>query len=511
MRKRIVLAGLISFVFHDIFAQGGGYETDALKYSQSTISGSSRTQGLAGTGVATGADISSANINPAGLGLLRKNELSGSLSIGMATTNTNFLGSGKSDGRLYAGIPNIGIAFNKLKDDNESGAYRGGTFAISFTKINNFQNQLSYSGLNNSNSIGDFFVEQANGTKESSFVNDFNSQNNSVSSLASAAYNSGIIDPIYTINQNTHDTIPVPGTSSNYQTRFPADQVRQSETILTKAGMYSWDFSYGGNVKNKFFFGFGLGVVRLNYSYERNFHENITSPNYFNLTDLSIYDTYSAKGYGVNLKAGLIYKPNDIVRFGLSGQTPTYYSINETYSTDFNSILNNQTFPLSLPLGSGQYNLLIPGKISPGIAFFFGKHGFITSEISYINYTGAKYSNSPSQSGYANANDVIKSTYTNTVNVKFAGEFRKDIFRLRAGLAYYGDPYKNGQGLNRSSRALTVGAGIRLKDYYIDGALVHYTTSKSVYQPYTLQNGGQPIATTNSSLNTLNLTLGAYF
>ena len=48
---------------------------DALRYSYPSISGSARIQAIGGTNISLGGDISSAFINPAGLGQFKTNEI----------------------------------------------------------------------------------------------------------------------------------------------------------------------------------------------------------------------------------------------------------------------------------------------------------------------------------------------------------------------------------------------------------------------------------------------------
>ena len=59
-------------------------------------------------------------------------------------------------------IDNLGAVFNKTKDDAFPGKWRGGSFAISFSKVNEFNSEIKYSGQNPNNDILDFYVEDGN-------------------------------------------------------------------------------------------------------------------------------------------------------------------------------------------------------------------------------------------------------------------------------------------------------------------------------------------------------------
>ena len=77
LKKSILVAYSICLSFY-AYAQN---EQDALRYSQNKLFGSARVQGAGGAFGALGADASAVAINPAGIALYRRNELSGSLAV----------------------------------------------------------------------------------------------------------------------------------------------------------------------------------------------------------------------------------------------------------------------------------------------------------------------------------------------------------------------------------------------------------------------------------------------
>ncbi len=517
-----------------ISANSNGYFADALRYSQRSLSGSSRVQGMGGVGVATGADISSININPAGLGLIRKGEMSITGSIGSAASNSVYFGNNNSDMRLFAGIPNFGIIFSGAKDDLQEGDFRGGSFGISFSKINNFQSQVNLDGLNPNNSINDYFAQQGEVIGQTSL--DRQSENFSSSTgfnnLTGAAYYSKLIDVAYRINTNQQgniiDTTFLPHIWSTYS----LFNLQQSEIIKIKNGMYQWDFSYGANYKDKIYFGIGLGLTRINYRRSNEFQETPTQAGRYD--GLNLFSSYTARGGGVNLKGGIIFRPNDAVRIGINFTTPTYLSINENLSGDFTSTVNGEKLTVPL-LNSNAFTMMSPMRVSPGIAFFLGKRGMISGEFEVVNYASARLFNSPGNNFYKGDNQTISNIYQTTANIKLGAEFRYEMLRFRAGYAFYGDPYSNGKvtpfatttGMDRSTNAFTLGFGVRNSDMYFDAALIIYPNVISYYQVYDKVNeniinangtiiplvtpGPAPIAEIKNNLTTLNFTIGTYF
>ncbi|MEQ8560818.1 MAG: hypothetical protein RID18_04855, partial [Cytophagales bacterium] len=78
LRFIIIMLGLCLFqnVQAQIDPNSIGYYQDALRFSSTDRGGTARLQGLAGSGVALGGDLSSVIINPAGLGFYNRSVLS---------------------------------------------------------------------------------------------------------------------------------------------------------------------------------------------------------------------------------------------------------------------------------------------------------------------------------------------------------------------------------------------------------------------------------------------------
>jgi len=137
----------ISFVLTIISFQSDAqsdYYIDAFRYSQSQLVGSARTLGFAGAQSALGADLTSLNTNPAGLGYYRKSEYAISPNFVIPSSNSTANGSGPiSDSKVVFNINNMGIAICGLRDDIVESKWRGGTFALGLTRTMNFQNAFT--------------------------------------------------------------------------------------------------------------------------------------------------------------------------------------------------------------------------------------------------------------------------------------------------------------------------------------------------------------------------------
>ena len=494
-------------------AQYEGYP--ALFGRQLFNGGTARYVAIGGAGTSLGADMSAAYVNPAGLGMYRKSEFSFSPIIGVSGSNASYLGESDHDSKGSFGISNLGIAICSNKDDLDKSDWRGGTFSIGMNKTNSFYNRISFSGTDNA-SMADYFAQLADGT--SSTTLDAQDPNGAgISSLAGLAYWTYLINPVTT-------------GGSQYTDGITDETFAKQATYTTKGSQSTWNISYGGNYKDKLFIGGGLGITTISFKEDLSYTETTQfdstgATNVFNNFTFNDYNTI--KGTGVNFKLGYIYKASDVVRFGTTITTPTYYWMNQQYSSDLTaSYPSNLTDSHGNPLGTQsqstsvgyfKFNYTTPVKIASGISLFAGKAGFISADVEYVPYQLSDLSGrSSSDDKYLKPyNKIVSNTYKNVLNLRVGGEVRIDIFRLRAGLAYLPNPYNYNDNVNRNVAQISGGAGIRVDDVYFDIGVVN-SRFQSSYKTYTLPYNdptipqGSTAISKNSMVNVV-LTMGFYF
>jgi hypothetical protein len=500
--KRLILVGTVglclnlSTLAQDI--QPYGYYIDALRFSQTNLGGSTRIQSLGGSQISLGGDLSLALSNPAGLGFYNRSEFSLTPVLNFKNSESNYLGNTTSDSKTPFNFNQIGIAF-KLKAKEES-AYKGGAFAITLSRINDFNNNYTLEGINEETSIIDSFLEQADGATTDQF---------SGNDVLSLSYDNYLIGPESILNP--------PGPDDVYFTDVNGIPL-QTERIKNEGAQYQWSFSYGGNVNDLVYFGLGLGIVDLDYRSERTYSESfVVDP----LFETELQEVLEISGTGVNGTVGFILKPTPYINIGASFIAPTYYGLDDTYTADMYSDWNNFLYEDAidgdtlLNFVSSQtdilisdYNLTTPWRLNGGVAFFIGKVGFITADVEYIDYSTAKLnSNLFSMQG---DNQAIKQMASSVVNIKTGAEFRINVLRLRAGYANYATAQGALDPLEGNGNVFTGGLGVRLSKYYFDLGVVHNRLSQS-YAPYIVQNGTTPIADISSNNTKIMLTLGFKF
>lgn len=495
---------LVMYVFdyQQAFAQFGYFE-DALRFSQFRSSGSARINGLGGAQMSLGGDISNIHMNPAGLGFFRRSEFSMTPTINNWITESNFLGQVQENRTSNFALPNIGVVIANPKGPLQSGAFRGGSFGISFNRSNYFNTDFGYfSDIEGDISIIDFFLRRADGIPESQIQN---------AGLTGLAYETFLINPI-TVDQGG-SPITNPTQYDSFVLGFPF----QDETIITTGRTSQTTFSYGANFYNKLFVGAGVMFTAANFRRDRRYTEE-----FFNepLITSTLTEFLEMTGGGVSLNFGAIYKPIDQVNIGFNFQSPTWYRLNEQYEAGMVNLFDNFFFePENITLGReeartdivlGTFNLNTPLRLSGGATFFVGKHGFLTADVDFLDYSTARINSrdfNPSDD-----NLEIRRLYGQTVNYRFGGEFRKDIFRLRGGYGFYGDPFRTSD-FDRSAQQFSGGAGVRFNKFYIDFSY-SVMMFDQLYNSFPfIENGINigPITEIRNTINSGSLTFGINF
>src|SRR5580658_4983078 len=110
MKKHISTAAFLLMVAGTALAQN---ETDVLRYSQLTFGGTARSSAMAGSMGALGADFSTLSVNPAGIGVYRRSEISITPQITFQSTGSTYNGTSSDDQKMNMNLGNIGIVLTK--------------------------------------------------------------------------------------------------------------------------------------------------------------------------------------------------------------------------------------------------------------------------------------------------------------------------------------------------------------------------------------------------------------
>ena len=531
MKKRIfwLSLALVAGQAGHAFAQG---PSDALRYSRLQFGGPARTQGIAGANVALGADFGNLTSNPAGLGLFQKSEIHFAPGVGLGQSDSRIDGStgaATNDNKNSFHVASAGAVFATRKADGEEGDWRGGGLALGFTRQADFNSSTNYQG-----SFGlekGSFLERLQpqaGVRPQSYYDDLDAQ------VRANRYTSdiGLAYGAYLANISSYRR---PGTQfgrdSAVVLRRQGATLNQGELVTNSGSLSQFDLGYGANYRDRLYIGGAIGFVSSNFTQNRTLTESDNDPatHFQSLTSTTQLRT---KGSGFNARLGIIVRALDNVRFGASVQTPTYLRLSDTFNESLVgtfSATGSDRVPSDLPVGTGpkvsrpvndyDYTLTTPFRANGGVAVTLGKHGFVTGDVEYVGYQQARLHNDPNAANgddytFTDENAAIRNQYQNTVNLRFGAEGRFDVFRVRAGYARYGDPYRTDANNERAQNFYTAGLGLRQKNFFLDAAGV-YTTFGQNYNPYHVYDAKgvdiAPLIKTDATRYTTTITAGIIF
>jgi hypothetical protein len=495
-------------MIYSLKSNAQSFAESALLFSRSKPGGSARIQAMGGAQISLGGDYSSSLSNPAGLGMFNRSEFAFTPSLNFSNTTSNYLGNSSNASKNNFSLPGFSLAFHKDKGDY---GFLGGTFAVTFNRINDFNRNLSYSGTSEGTSLIDFFISDATGYPATQFDKNGDLYN----TVTELGYDNYLIGESTILDKGNDPT--------EYFTDVTSKPF-QKEDIQTSGKQNQWSFSYGANFNDKFYLGAGIGVTSISYKSKKNYSEIFQNEP---LSDFDLTEDLQITGSGVNITAGGILRATDQLQLGASISSPTYYQLNDTYYATMNShwknfeytdneFINNESAHTDNVVSN--YNLRTPTRISAGATFFFNKKGFITADIEQLNYGKAKYSPvtngvNANSSGisYDSDNQQIRSLYKSTTNVRVGGEFRLEDFRFRAGYNLMTDPFVAKQNdTSRKIQTVSGGLGYRKQNFYIDLAVI-YGFGDNTYRPYRVNTPTSPLVTFSQNKTNVMVTLGFPF
>jgi hypothetical protein len=509
---------------------------DAIRMSWNTPTGTARNQAIGGAMGSLGGEITSLFVNPAGLGMYKKGEFVISPGLSLAKGSGIFRGTDAKSGNKTDF--NLGTSGVVLSWADNAGKWRNKTFALGLNRMANFNNVQYYRGQNNYSSFSEAFAEEfaASGLDISTSL--FDAPLSFGTKLANYAY---LIDTV-TVNGVTEVVgLPQRDAILNGQNAL----LDQERTITTTGGITELSLGYAANMDDKIYFGGSLGIPIVNYSRTSVLREaDATGVTNNNFNYASYTEEYTSSGVGVNAKLGLIFKPAEQIRVGLSVHTPSWYALREQTTGGIEADLENY-FPagenvrratadsIYTQFGAGipdfRYDLVAPWKflisasyVLHEVADVTQQKGFITADIEYVTHGSSRFRSADQQqnSDYFDAvNATVKDIYRGALNYRVGGELKFNTIMTRLGFSYYGNPYaektyaygENNEETIRPRRMnLSGGLGYRNRGIFIDLTYVH-SLNRDVNFPYRLSDKDNTYAALRESNSNVVLTVGFKF
>ena len=454
-------------------------EVDALRYSQNYYGGTARSLAMAGSFGALGGDFSSLSINPAGIGVYRKSELTITPTILFNNTSTRYLGNTSTEDDYKFLLNNFGLVLtNMTKDDDEWVSY---SFGVGYNRLNNFNRDFIMRGTQTSSSLLDWMAVQAN-----------------------IAYFTEDFDPFYAGLAWDTDLLYLDEVADTFTNDIVDDNYGQYQrrSVQESGGIGEYTFSFGANYSDMLYLGATFGLHRLNFSQDVD-HFEVDDAYIIEFFDsFTFREHLNAYGTGYTFKMGLIFKPINLIRLGAAFHMPTFYRISEDYFTSMESNFDPE-FPQAEPLfvrsddNLFDYKVRTPYKLVGSVGFQIP--GFATFNVDY-EFMDYRKTNMESQDyGFYEENDVIHELYTYASNIRAGGEVRLGPIYLRAGAGFYGSPFAELEE-NRSAYTMIYagGLGLRSEGFFLDFGYTMRTVEESYYA-YVLPSARAADITSQSS------------
>jgi hypothetical protein len=334
------------------YAQSLGYQDLGLLFSQDDGNGSARFTSMSGAFGALGGDISSININPAGLAVFKNSVFSGTFNSRNSETISNYYENSLTTKNQFFNLSHAGavLVFDSAYNSDWT------KFAIGF----NYRITKDFA---------DNFLAQGNSTIPT--FRDFPLDNN---------------DP--TIEYNNAD-------EQRFSTNYNGE-------------ISEFNFAFSAVHQEKLYVGLGFNFYSLDFNQFSNLIEFNNDGNGNNL-GANLYQETFTTGSGFSANAGFIYRAHKNFRVGLSYQTPTWFRevLETTNITDNDGFLGNTEITVSnddlvYNNTSGGfflsqellYRIKTPSKLTASAAIIYGKKGLLSVDYINKNYQNIELSDS---------------------------------------------------------------------------------------------------------------------
>lgn len=451
---------------------------DAYRYSKNDLTGTARSVSMGGAFGALGGDVSGIAINPAGIGVYRNSEIVTTLNFQNSGVETETLNGGKIDqSKFKFSFDNLAfVTVFPLNSDVAPSLNVG----FSYNRLKSFDRKYQVGAGGLGRSLTDYMADRstANGKPSSSVNLSGASENqmwdiwNNQDWLTVLGYNS------FLINEKS---------SGVYESAVKDLYVANNLYAREKGSVSSYDFNVGTTFSNVLSLGLTLSMTDINYRlysiYSEEFGDGGVDRGY------DMENTLRTDGTGWQVKAGIIVKPIQELRVGVSYHSPTWYDMTDRFFTDLTHDLRGLNgiagirpgYPGDGTVGTydGEdaavmdYQYRTPDKWTFSLAGVIGTKAIISADYELTNYGNMKLYDRDGRNFNADPNQFIKNIFRASSTVRVGAEYRfTDKFSGRVGYAWMQSPIKT--EMKTSDQEITTD-GRAITQYALDGD-AHYIT-----------------------------------
>ena len=479
--------------------------------------GTARSMAMGNAFTALGADMISASMNPAGIGMYVESDVS-------ITPMMQFTKSPTEGGDPYysSNTPKRDQEFND-HTERFGMASAGGVFSV-------YRSNKALTNLNVGfvyNRIADFNQNTLNASFDNSAMISMANiyctmadvdgmAPNSEGRLpfgsdpyqwgATAAYKNGLIN----YNRDAQDWF--------VDRIAPEATINQFSSVETRGSIGEYAFTVGFNFIDRVYVGASLGLQDVRYRRNTFYGESYNYPenNYpsgadypYQLEYMNSMQRTNISGSGFNFKLGITARPVDWLRIGVAYHTPTYYNLamrydidmwSATYSAgdnpeDYTIMPNGYMYDEAYSgiwedAGSYSWRFRSPSRLLAGVAVTLAERVIISADYEHSWYQSTHLQYAPVDVAH---NDVIDDVFKggNTVRVGAEG-YVLPFLPIRVGYIWSGSNMREGfenaiftHPLPTTESIITAGFGLKFnRSVYLDFAYQYSTTRYTPFQTF---------------------------
>ena len=480
--KKIFLAALVAASVMPAAAQET-YEIANL--ATPDLTGTARYVGMGGAMEALGADLSTMQTNPAGIGLFRSSQFRATLGVVSQAEAESFANTNKTN----VSFDQAGFVWSSNTSGKKQSFLNVG---FNYNKHRNFNQILRV-------------VDQLEGASQSKLTYDkfrnglIRRDDDLTYSQADALYHESLYDTGLILPDGSFNTDAMPF----YGEQYAFDRGATGY-------MSEFNFNISGNINNRVYLGGSIGVYNIDYQCRTLYDEQVQG-NELGLNTATLTDDRDIDGTGVDFKFGVIFRPVEFspFRMGLYVHTPTFYDIKTYNYTTLH--LNDHIYDNGRREGSNEYEFRTPWKFGVSLGHTIGSQIALGATYEYADYSATDARIKTGHSSYSDYSDSdvemnnhIRQTLKGVSTLKLGMEFRPDpSIAVRLGYNYVSPMYVKDayRGVDVSSfgnydssvtdyvnwdatSRITAGLGFSLDKFTVDLAY-QYATQKGQFLPFT--------------------------